>query len=390
MIRKLQFTNFYSFKETQVVDFMAKRKQTHDYFCSKNGDQVTKVAGCIGKNATGKTNIIRLISFLKYFICSNSSNKDDTIPFQTFFNNASPSKFEIEIEIDDVIYYYTLKIEENIILKEELNLKNVKKNAKKTLVFSRLKKNFKFNPLYIKGLDKDYLGLIKNNLSFIGYIKSKHDIPIINLIFTYFNDMQTNINEEGDSNNNLQKFLRLNTFFTNNILNKELSRLIKSFDVGIKDIKILSTQEKNILKKSFKVVHAGKEDQDFFLSNFKYESRGTQFLFFILIDILIGLEKNSVILIDELSSVLHPIAIIKLLDYFIHKNKEKNSQIIFTTHSEKFMTRFDPQQIFIVDKSPASESFIYRLSDVKGIRPDENFAAKYLSGAYGSFPKILY
>ncbi|EKE21482.1 MAG: hypothetical protein ACD_7C00218G0002, partial [uncultured bacterium] len=31
---------------------------------------------------------------------------------------------------------------------------------------------------------------------------------------------------------------------------------------------------------------------------------------------------------------------------------------------------------------------ILRLNKVEGIRPDENFLSKYMTGVYGAFPKI--
>ena len=44
------------------------------------------------------------------------------------------------------------------------------------------------------------------------------------------------------------------------------------------------------------------------------------------------------------------------------------------------------QQVFITERNNEQESRIYRLSNIKGIRNDENLAAKYLSGAYGGIP----
>jgi hypothetical protein len=45
-------------------------------------------------------------------------------------------------------------------------------------------------------------------------------------------------------------------------------------------------------------------------------------------------------------------------------------------------------QIFLTEKNNKSESSVVRLNKVKGIRPDENFLSKYMTGVYGAFPKI--
>jgi hypothetical protein len=52
------------------------------------------------------------------------------------------------------------------------------------------------------------------------------------------------------------------------------------------------------------------------------------------------------------------------------------------------MNKLDMHQIFLTQKNDDGESLVYRLNDIEGIRTDENFLAKYMTGAYGAFPKI--
>jgi len=95
-----------------------------------------------------------------------------------------------------------------------------------------------------------------------------------------------------------------------------------------------------------------------------------------------------VVIVDEIESGFHPEALNKLISYFIDMNKEKTTQIIFSSHSLGFMNKLDMHQIFLVEKKAKCESSVYRLNQVKDIRPDENFLAKYMAGSYGAFPKI--
>ena len=59
MIRKVKFSNFYSFYKEQEISFLAKKKKTHDYYFSDSSDQISKVAGFAAGNAAGKTNDMR-------------------------------------------------------------------------------------------------------------------------------------------------------------------------------------------------------------------------------------------------------------------------------------------------------------------------------------------
>jgi len=122
--------------------------------------------------------------------------------------------------------------------------------------------------------------------------------------------------------------------------------------------------------------------------DFAYESRGTQSLFFTMANILSALKHNNIIIIDEIESGFHPEALNKLIGYFIDENKDKKTQLIFSSHSLGFMNKLDMHQIYLTEKNGKSESSLFRLNKVKGVRPDENFLSKYMAGSYGAFPKI--
>jgi hypothetical protein len=112
-------------------------------------------------------------------------------------------------------------------------------------------------------------------------------------------------------------------------------------------------------------------------------------LFFALANILNALRYNNVVVVDEIESGLHPEALSKIINYFINENEKGQAQLIFSSHSLDFMRRLDMHQIFLLEKNNNGESEIMSLNKIKGVvRSDGNFLAKYMSGAYGAFPKI--
>jgi len=165
-----------------------------------------------------------------------------------------------------------------------------------------------------------------------------------------------------------------------------MENFISHFDIGLSGFLIEKEvdEKKNII--SVKGVHPTKEGKHEL--DFIYESRGTQALFFTLANILDGLKHNNVIVIDEIETEFHPEALNKIIRYFIDENKESSAQMIFTSHSLGFMNQLDMHQIYLVEKSQENESCAYRLNQVDGIRSDENFLSKYMTGIYGAFPKI--
>jgi len=349
------------------------------------------VAGFIGGNASGKTNVMRLFSFLSYFVCRKINDESPLVldvAYKTFFNNNRVSNFYIEFENNNSILFYDFSIKENIILKESLCVKKIQKGARKTEVFSRQLNVIKtLNNDYFKNISIDALPKIREDISLITFIKkSTYSVDIINSVYDYFLGFKTNINEKGEINNPAYQFKTLEFYLKDDNLKKEMEDFIRHFDIGLNDFMIKKeTKEKGIFI-SVQGVHNTKEKNN--KLDFSYESRGTQSLFFMMANILSALKNNNVVIIDEIESGFHPEALNKLISYFIDENEKGRAQIIFSSHSLGFINKLDMHQIYLVEKDSESKSFVYRLNQVEGIRADENFLAKYMTGAYGAFPKI--
>ena len=391
MIRKVKFSNFYSFKGEQEISFLAKKKKTYDYFQSKSSDQITKVAGFIGGNASGKTNVMRLFSFLSYFVCRKINEESPLVldvAYKTFFNNNRASNFYIEFENNNSIFFYDFSIKENIILKESLHVKKIQKGYKKTEIFSRELNVIKaLNDNYFKNISIDTFPKIREDISLITFIKkSTYSVDIINSVYNYFLGFKTNINEKGDINHIAHQFKTLELYLKDDNLKKEMENFICRFDIGLSNFVIKREHKEKGIFISVQGIHSTKEKNN--KLDFNYESRGTQALFFTMANILNAIKNNNVVIIDEIESGFHPEALNKLVGYFIDENEKGKAQIIFSSHSLGFINKLDMHQIYLVEKDNESRSFVYRLNQVEGIRADENFLAKYMTGAYGAFPKI--
>ncbi|OIP95368.1 hypothetical protein AUK40_06065 [Candidatus Wirthbacteria bacterium CG2_30_54_11] len=391
MIRKVKFSNFYSFSKEQEINFLATKKKTYDYYQSETGDQITKIAGFIGKNASGKTNVMRLFSFLGYFVCreiNDDSALVNEIAKKTFFNNADPSSFSIEFENSGSIYFYDFSLQEKIIINESLFVQKIQKGARKEELFTRQATSIiRINKEYFKNLTEDAFPKVREDVSFIAFIKkSTYSIDIINSVYDYFSGFKTNINERGGINQLPHQINTLQMYLRSPDLKQKVENFICRFDIGLHGFEIKKQiQENGISSISVKGIHAAKGNNKL---DFNYESTGTQSLFFAMANILSALNNNNIVIIDEIEFGLHPEALNKLIGYFIDENKNKKSQFIFSSNSLGFMNKLDMHQIYLVDKKTKGSSSVLRLNKVPNIRPDENFLAKYLSGAYGAFPKI--
>jgi AAA15 family ATPase/GTPase len=391
MIRSVKFSNFYSFKEDQEISFLTSKKKAYSYFRSqtKDGQQITKVAGFIGGNASGKTNIMRLFSFFNYFVCEEKRGPNPDVAFKTFFNNKDESKFNIEFEIDGDLYYYNVAIKDNLIMEEKLTEKKNIEYSRAEEIFSRSKNEINFlHEEYFKDFPKNYLNVIRGDVSLIAFLKASHNIEIINRMFNFFSKIYTNINELGAINTPLHNIKSIEAYINDEALKSKAEEFIRRFDIGLEGIAIKKETKSNFenFVSIFGIHKTGKNK----LHNLplEYESRGTRTLLFILAPIFNALKNNGVVILDEIETGLHPEAVKKIVDFFIDENEKGKAQLIFSSHALEFMKKFDMQQIFLTSKDSNGGSIEYRLDKVEDVRPDENFLAKYMSGAYGSFPNI--
>ncbi|MFA4931079.1 MAG: ATP-binding protein [Patescibacteria group bacterium] len=395
MLRKVKFNNFYSFKGVQEIDFLTSKKKSDDYYTSKTGEQITKIMGLAGPNASGKTNIMRLFSFLSYFICRETpeSQANNLIildyAYKTHFNNNKESNFFVEFEKNDKIFFYEFSLQNYFIKKEKLVIKDLrKKERNKTILERDQKKVTKKSEQYFASLPNDFFRNIRPDVSLITFLKrSQFEFEVISTIFDYFANFQTNINERGEINHLLLQIVAIRKYLNDPKLKEQMERFITNFDLGLAGFKILEENlENNQHKYAVSGIHKTKEKKkelDIF-----YESSGTRQLFFYLPSLLDGLNKNGVVIIDEMEVGLHPEALNQILNFFIDENKNRKAQLIFSSHSLNFLKKLNMQQIYLTEKDDLSISSAYRLDEVNNIRPDENFLGKYMSGAYGAFPKI--
>lgn len=385
MIRKIKFSNFYSFKGDHEIDFTTNKKKSDNYFNTFDGKQISKVAIIVGPNNSGKTNLMKLFGYLDYFMSTPKREDEDFgLGFKQYaFSSKKPTTFELEFETENKYYLYKLKTTSDIVLEESLSAKKLSKNSRPYKIFEREKNIITVNRKVVPGITKKSLSTVKDNVSTIAFIKSGHDIDEIDEVSNYFLGFRTNINEEGD----VRPIHRGVRFAVSGYemypdLKQKMEELIHDFNIDVESFKI----EKDKESKTTTISAVHKVEGKTYILPLSYESRGTQALFAELFDILASIEDGTVLAIDEIETGLHPHAVYKLVRYIVDEFSEKKRQFIFSSHSLEFIKKLDPQQIFLVEKKDNSSCF-FRLDEL-GVRPDENLLSKYMSGAYGAFPRI--
>lgn len=402
MIHSFSCKNFYSIGEKAVVDFVVNDKAPKDngYFTALSEVRLSKVETVIGPNASGKTNLLKALPFLKWLIVDSfTADPLAQLPVKPFlFGNKKdePSELSADFEINGNIYTYNFVLNFTKILKEELRVKNkTKQKTTSKLVFLRQwdEKENKYN-LEAKGFDlpKNFESLFRSNASIISTairLNHKESLDIV----SFWQKIETNVTEAGWVGAHLMMplgqhlFEALNFYSENAQLKKEAEKLLSRFDLGLQAFDIEKQEQEKGVSINVKVAHSFNGQKQYL--PIEYESSGTRQLFILMKTILQVLATGGVAVLDEFDVNLHPDMAVALLDFFVQpETNPRNAQLLFSTHSHIVLNKLDKYQIILTEKNESGETEAWRLDEMTGVRADDNYYTKYIAGAYGAVPKL--
>ncbi|MFA6761225.1 MAG: ATP-binding protein [Sulfuricurvum sp.] len=372
-----------------------------------------------GANASGKSNFIKAFGKMKNIIKNNSDlQKIKHYPHEPFLldldTKESPTKFEIEIIIDEVRYRYGFIISQTAqIEKEWLYSKNLKAYAKEAELFSRKNSTIELNQDY-----KDSKILIeKTSLQALFLVvTAQFNNQISKKIYDWFDKalVFSNLNaqalvpytfeklKEPKYKEKITNLIKSLDFGISDIVSKEISfeDIQKNIPAGFRDLELLPKEIKDRVKvegiTKIDVIHAIYKDDEFIkYEDFEldFESDGTQKLLMISAPIVDSLLEGNVIFIDELDNSLHTDLVRAIVMLYNNKNiNTKNAQLIFSTHDTNLLDQelFRRDQIWFAQKDIYGKSELYSLVEFgKGkLRDDLVLEKNYISGKFGAKPNI--
>lgn len=402
MILEFSVTNYLSFKEKVTFSMIANTTSglEDNYFVS-NDKKILKTAAIYGSNASGKSNLFKMLSTVVFMLKnSNKANIDATLPLIPFkFDKKTikkPSEFEIKFIVDNIRYVYGFKADKNNIYEEYLyNYPN----GRETKIFDRTNINEYSYTQKDERILKDIESKNTHNKFFLAtattwnFEKTKPAYDFLTTkIVTCFN-----IDE--------LKEMVFTTFETSDKkLKKFTLDFLKKTDFNIEDYNISTIDiskntisnipdflKKNLLEKSktFQILLKHKGIDNYL--NLDEESLGTQMIFLLIPFISDTINNKKILIIDELDRSLHPFLVHYIVEMFNNPEINKNNaQLIFNTHDTNLLDLniLRRDQIWFTEKdNETGSSDLYPLSDFS-VRKQENIEKGYMQGRYGAVPFI--
>ena len=413
MIIDLKIKNFLSFKHDTVFSLLTS--SVDDDTLSQNyikyeSVNILKSAVIFGPNASGKSNLLQTMQFLKIMVLkSREFDKRREIKYLPFkldskFREEFPIEITLKFLMNTNIYEYAVKIYKNkevdknysFVIESEILIKNDKtifernrdriisdnQNLNKTLVEVQTNKNCLF-------LSKSEVLGFDDLAEAYSWFYDKLVIDLNSNIKYGFESTIEKMKHETFKNSVIK---HLQTADFGNICNVE----VKDKEIEFPD-DIDETLKKIILKHDkYKVTtfHLDEKDKKIDFDFEIEESQGTRKYFGLLGHIDDMIENGKVFLVDELDKNLHP-EILKLIFNRIHESNS-HAQIISSTHSFPLLMYvnnsddeiFRRDQIWFTKKNDEQATELYSLINIGGIRKDLRIFKAYFDGRLDAFPNI--
>ena len=395
MIAEFRVSNFFSIRSEQMISFVATPdKFMKEEYCNKVTDDVSllKVGVIYGANASGKSNVLKALSFFKQLMQRVPQDRNEPMKLVPFLldeqSRNEHCRMGMDFYLDGVRYVLNIEFDDVRIYEEALmayttnrptnlyrRIYNKEKDATE-ITFSGKAKLSQKSQTIIEG------NTVNNCSVIAAFGKSNVEASQLNAVYDFFSK---------HCSDHLTPDISLSDFTRNYLendrdgsLRRFLVFMLKASDFNIDNVELTKQREQSRMYSDFaesrwkstegqlrkigvtpELLFKHKTDNGTFDLPESYESRGTM-RFMGMTTILKQLLFDShFIAIDELETSIHYELLSYLIKVFI-ANSDNTSQLLFTTHdinllNEDFVRR---DTVWFTDKNSEGETHIERLSSM--------------------------
>ena len=435
MLIEFSVANYRSFRDEVTFSMVASPLKTNrdelderNLFVAPGDINLLRSAAIYGANASGKSNLISAIEFMRRFVITSSNFVDETRgldvePFRlSTETDSEPTSFEIVFVSGNRHYRYGFEVTKERVEAEWLY---VTPKVRESKLFERARDVIELHGKF-KSEGRDLEDRTRPNALFLT-VAAQFNGKIAQQILGWFRSLEVTTglfpNDE------------IMRTFTERQFGREESaanirELICQLDLGIEDIQIEKRHMDSLLELPqipddapeqitevikalesvvnvlggvdefretvpgvVRTVHrkmSGKGDpiatELFDLD--KDESEGTKKLFALSGFLVNALENGNVLVVDELDARLHPLLTQEIVKLFNDQEKNSNcAQLIFTIQNTNLLDHqlLRRDQIWFTEKDRLQASHLYSLVEFK-MKNDARFERDYIQGRYGAIP----
>ncbi len=393
MIIAFCVSNYLSIKEELKVSFVATPlketlfEENDTVSLNDTGLCLVRSAVIYGANASGKSNVLKALSFYKRFITDSFKNSQagEAIDVEGFRLNAAtvnkPTVMEATFTDSEYIYRYGFEVDSKQVHAEWLYRRVCKKRAKEVEIFYRkgtVTDVHPKSPLIEEIVNRR---MVRSNALLLSTIAQFNETKAVK-IMQWLGDTQVLFCSEED-----KLWEQAIKHLDNDNMRRRITAFARYADLGIEDI---SKVDNRLISRHRQFDDEGRETSSVAFSFNKNESEGTIKYFSLSYPIIDALDGGKRIIIDELDSKLHPLLVCKIIALFNSaRTNPKGAQLLLTAHDTFLLGAglFRRDQVWFTQKDGFGATSGYSLVEYK-VRSTTPFEKEYLQGRYGATPII--
>ena len=438
MLIEFRIGNFRSFDEPQTFSLVASADTRHLDNCHPFRKlQLLKSAAIFGANASGKSNLIKAIAFMRQFVLFSATtmNVGDEIRLVPFHLNpdsrGKPSFFEAAFVVQEVRYQYGFTATSRRVQDEWLIA--YPKGRPQHLIERRLDAERGQTTWAFRGELQKEGTLLKERTRDNGLILSRGaelNIAPLTTLLLWFRQKMSVLDLSASPAwliDQTARRLKEDVPFRERVL-----RLLRHADLGISDLEASEEQRgafsgsapamgggghlpfspviasnlpwvsasvpaglvngvvSTTASHTIRSIHQSPDGEAIRFDFLEAESNGTQRFLALAGPWLDALDQGGALVIDELDCSMHPTLTRKLVELFQTRDANRSgAQLVFSTHDSTLMDLelLRRDQIWIAEKDRSGASRLSSLYDFEE-KPRNNEAVqrRYLAGHYGGVP----
>lgn len=415
---RFEATNYRSIAETVELSMVAvdtDRREARPM--PLLGESLLPVAAVFGPNASGKSNVIAALLWVRDAVQDSLRYWEDEIPLEPFAFGEGPtraSEFVVELTIHGVRFEYVLEIGRQQVLYEGLFHYPEKKRRR---VFEREGSDLKLQ----RGLGRlSGTRELLTDRTLVLSVARRFGEPLV----SDFAEELAGIQDLGNSTSR-----QVGRYGAAYALKSKIGRgttrlwfeepdesrfrgdpgsqdaplggreqalaLLRLADLGIEDV-VIDEQEISLpdssearSRRRLRLLHRTAEHSA--PLDFGAESEGTRTWFHLIGPVLTALDRGSLILFDELDASLHPTLLAELLRIFHDPaTNPRGAQLVFTSHDASLLNHLNRDEVWLTEKRADGSTRLGALAEFAGerVRKSQNLENGYLHGRFGALPEV--
>lgn len=393
MIQEIKIKNFKSFRDEAELSFEAYSDDDSNCVVTMpDGVKLLRFAVVLGANASGKSNLLEAIEFLRIFWNKLPLKNDDGTDVQPFLMQPDALGHDTEIEakiyIDGIRYWYQLRVNPEKVVSETLF---VYLSNRPTKVFGRSDVNgiskITFNPAVVRltQAEADVMSMnCLRNMSLLAVLKK------VNVEVAYVDNMRKWIDAklmplQNGSQSSISTSAK-NMLLEDETFRSYLMLFAKEADFNISDIKIKK------MATLFGHTVETERGEEYYVLPENCQSAGTTRMVELESVIYSLLRRQGLLCIDEIEASMHP----NLMEYVLTKfvnNRDSHSQLLVTTHYDPILKDIDDifgkDSVWFTEKGKDGNSSLFSLIDFRGLNKLSSIHRAYMNGQFGALPNVM-